>query len=648
MKKNIFKSLLLMLMVSVSVPSCDFLDVVPDEIDTEKDAFSDYSAVRNYLYSCYSYLPNPRSGPSSLDFMTGDEVVTAFEHETFASFPKGNYSSSNPVISYWNSFYNGLRQCYLFLANVDGVHDPALTEQLRTDYKAQVKFLIAYYHYMMIRCYGPVIIVEGVEDVSQSVEDYKARSPLDECVDFVVNLLDEAAAELPATRTDASEFGLATRLIALSIKAKMLLTAASPLFNYGGGSPDGTMQAYYSEFVNNDGTQLMPTSYDASKWERAKTAMKEAIDAAEAAGYSLYAVDDHTEDTNTSPEDPFQHRLRWNIMDYSSGGGAGGNCEVIFADSREEGYYGMQNKAMPYCSGSAWNGVAPTWAMLNRFYTKNGLPWDEDPETKDLDPFEVVTVEEEDADVANPGSQTIAFNLNREPRFYAWVAFQGGYYEVTSANTQGAYQDDASYDSEKRRLVCDFVLGGNCSRGTTSSMRTNNYSPTGYLNKKGVSPDLSMTTSLQGPFFYPWPIVRLADLYLGYAECCVETNDLSNAQTYINRVRTRANIPDVEDAWAGVATLNQAKMREIVRQERMVEFYLENQNFWDMRRWLLAGEHFNHKAQGMNINASSMAAFAELTEVEFERKFETPTNYFLPLPNSDLNTNGNLVNNPGY
>lgn len=645
MKKKSYYIYLLLLSVMIGASSCNYLDVVPDEIDTEEDAFSDYSAVLNYLYSCYSYLPESRSGTSSLDLMTGDEVVTAFEHETFASFPKGNYSSSNTVISYWDTFFNGLRQCYLFLDNVDTVQDSDFTDELRTDFKAQVKFLIAYYHYMLIRCYGPVIIITGVEDVNQNSENYKSRTPLDDCVDFVCNLFDEAAADLPAVRSDASEFGLATSVAAKALKAKMLLYAASPLFNYGGGSPSAEMKSYYESLKNNDGTTLMPLSYDASKWTECQTAMKEAIEAAESAGFSLYDTDDYSEDGNESPEDPYQHRLRWNIMDYSTDGG---NSEVIYADSRSEGYYGIQNKSMPFCSGSAWNGIAPTWAMLNRFYTKNGLPWDEDPETKGLDPLEIVTVDDAHADEAAVGEQTLQFNLNREPRFYAWVAFQGGYYEVTSASTLGAYASDPTYDSEKRRLVCDFVLGGNCSRGTTSSSRTNNYSPSGYLNKKGVSPDYSMTTSLQTPYFYPWPIMRLADLYLGYAEVCVEVNDLETAKTYLNKVRERAGIPDVETSWSGIAALTQDKMRDIVRQERMVELYLENQNFWDMRRWLLAEDYFNTKAQGLNIDATSLAKFATLTEIDFERKFTSPTNYLLPIPNSDLNTNENLVNNPGY
>ena len=72
--------------------------------------------------------------------MTGDEVITAFEHETFAAFPKGNFTASSPVISYWNTLFQGLRQTYIFLNNVDKV--PNLPAGTLADYKAQGTFLI--------------------------------------------------------------------------------------------------------------------------------------------------------------------------------------------------------------------------------------------------------------------------------------------------------------------------------------------------------------------------------------------------------------------------------------------------------------------------------------------------------------------------
>lgn len=619
--------------------SCSYLDVVPDEKATEKDAFEDKDAAKRFVYSCYAYIPNPRSGTGSLDLFTSDEVVTAFEHETFAAFPKGNYSASNPVISYWNSLFQGIKQCYILLNNIDMV--PALEASIKADYIAQAKFLIAYYHFLLVRNYGPVILVKEEPSLTTPADQYAARSPYDECVDYVCQMFDEAAAELPATRINEN-YGLATSVAAKALKARMLLYAASPLFN---GNSE-----FYSSFVNKDGTALMPQAYSAEKWQKAKVAYEEAIRAAEGAGHSLYTSTDYMLDgyDNAEPADPVQHRLRYTIIEPA-------NTEVIWADCRSEGAYSVQNKSLPFCNGSAYNGVSPTLAMLKRFYTKNGLPVDQDPEfPKGNGIYEVTALGEENATIGDPEAKTIRFNLNREPRFYSWVAFQGGFYEIMSASDgNGAYQNDESYnkysDSGRGKLVCDFVIGGNTSRQPAgSSLRTNNYSPTGYLNKKGVVPGYNVRTSLYNPPFYPWPVIRLAELYLGYAEACVECNDLNTAKTYLDKVRTRAGIPTVETSWNGIATLDQAKLREIVRQERTIEFYLENQTFWDLRRWKQAAEYFGVKAKGMNIAGKTIDEFAQETEVSFERKFESPTQYLMPVPLTDVNRNMNLVQNPGY
>lgn len=619
----------------IGFASCDYLDIVPDEKEKAEDAFEDVSAAERYMYSCYAYLPQARSGTSSLDFMTGDEVVTAFEHETFASFPKGNYTASSPVISYWDSFFQGLRQCYILLGNIDRV--PALPENTKLDYIAQTKFLIAYYHYLLVRCYGPVILIKEEPNILTKPEDYLGRTPYDECVDFVCNLFDEAAQGLPATRP-VRYYGLATSVAAKSLKAKMLLYAASPLFN---GNTE-----FYADFKDKEGNLLMPAAYDPQKWVKAKEAYRDAIQFAEASGFGLYTKTDQ-DDGNAEPRDPVQHRLRYNIID-------AGNSEIIWADSRGEGSYGVQNKSLPYSPAAAWNGVAPTLAMLKRFYTKNGLPIEEDPEFHTDEMFDVTTVGQENANEAAVGQKTFKFNLSREPRYYAWVTFQGGFYEVLSAATNGAYSEDASYNEYSGdgygKLVCDFVWGGNCARGIGGSLRGNNYSPTGFLNKKGVNPGFGVAKSLQGPLDYPWPIVRMAELYMGYAEACVETNDLPAATANLNMIRERAGIPTVERSWQEIAgkTLTQDLLRQIVRQERMVEFYLENQNFWDMRRWKMADKYFNVKAQGMNIAAKTIDEFVIPMEVVFERKFESPTQYLLPIPLSDVNKNEKIIQNPGY
>jgi hypothetical protein len=615
----------------------------------------DRQAALNYLYSCYGYLPQPNNGTSSLDLLTGDEVVTAFEHETFAAFPKGNYTASNPVISYWNTLYQGIRQCFTFQDELNkGGNFSGLTDADRADYKAQVKFLLGYYDFLLTRCYGPIILVTSTPDATINPSNYLPRTNYDVCIDSICSYFDQAAAGLVATRTGtrANEFGLATSVAALAMKAKTLLYAASPLFN--GNS------TFYADFKDKDGNALMPLTYDANKWVKARDAYKAAIDSAEAAGYHLYTRSDYKISANAYPSDPYVRCLRYMSTDYEQDDEpAGTNCEVIFADARGEGSYGLQNKSMPYNwnnGNNAWNGIAPTIAMLNRFYTKHGVPMSEDDSLDFSNPWQIVRVDSAHMNEAALKKQTMRFNLDREPRYYSWVAFENGYYEILSASNNGAYSTGNFANTYSNgRITTGFYIGQNCSRGlNTNSLRSNNYSPTGFLNKKFVDPDIiKSATGLSEYHNRPWPVIRLAELYLGYAECCVETGDLETARVYLNKVRTRAGLPTVEEAWSKY-TANPNKpntqdgLREIVRNERMNEFYLENQNFWDMRRWLLAEKYFNVKAQGMNIEATNMTNFAKPTEVTFERKFTSPANYLMPIPSDDMNKNTHIVQNPGY
>ncbi len=643
------------LAVGLTMTSCDYLNVIPAETTTGSDMTKDRQAALNYLYSCYGFLPQANIAQSSLDFFTGDEVISAFEHETFAAFPKGNYSASNPVISYWNTLYQGIRQCYMFQDELNKTGNfLGLEEKDRADYKAQVTFLIGYYHFLLSRCYGPIIIVRQTPDPMILPEEYQGQEPYDECVKFICEKFDEAAKQLPALRTgaQANEFGLATSVAAKAMKAKMLLYAASPLFN--GNSK------FYSDFKDKKGNTLMPLSYDASKWAKAESAFKEAIDAAEAAGYHLYTKGDCKLNKNGYPSDPHVRALRYTITDYTAEDEkAGANPEVIWADARSEGYYGIQNKSIPFINGGwGWNGVAPTIAMLNRFYTKNGLPIDQDKTFDYANRWKPIVVDEAHKSEAYPGRQTLKFNLDREPRYYAWVAFQDGYYEIMSASNNGAYSDDRDYkltsDNTHGQLVCNFILGGNCSRGVdANSKRTSNYSPTGFLNKKFINPDLIKSKTGADYTSTPWPLIRLADLYLGYAECLVETGKLETARTYLDKVRTRAGLPSVEEAWEKFGKepskpTTQEGLRDIVRNERMNEFYLENQNFWDMRRWLLAERYFNVKAQGLNIDAKNIQELGQVKDVIFERKFQAPMNYLLPIPTADINRNDQVVQTPGY
>ena len=97
----------------------NYLDIVPDETATEKDAFANPRAALRYLYSCYGYLPQSNMVQSCMDF-TGDETISPFA-ESYVKFAEGSYDSSNTIISYWNTLFQGIRQCYLLKENIHSV-----------------------------------------------------------------------------------------------------------------------------------------------------------------------------------------------------------------------------------------------------------------------------------------------------------------------------------------------------------------------------------------------------------------------------------------------------------------------------------------------------------------------------------------------
>lgn len=625
--------LLLSLVLAVGLfGACNYLDIVPDETATEEDAFKNPKAAERYLYSCYGYIPRPSNTIEAIDFMTGDEVVTAFEHETFAHFPKGNYSAGNPVISYWTTLFDGIRYCYSLIENVDQV--PNLPAEVAEDYKAQATFLIGYFHYLLIQNYGPTILITEVEDINASSETFKARTPFDECVKFAVEKLDDAAKRLPATRT-GNEFGLATSVAAKAIKAKLLVMAASPLFN-------GNSQ-FYSGFNNPDGTPLMPTSFDQSKWDRALAATKEAISAAEQAGFALYYAQENALPNIPEPTDLTQRSLRLALIDKE------GSKEIVWGDTRQQGWYDVQPKSAPFFSGKpAWNGVAPTLNMVKRFYTENGLPIDQDPTFPSESEWWVL---ENTQGSENYEGKVAKFNMHREPRMYAWVAFQNSYYEIggagnyKSTDPKTLYHPDFARGKNNGKLVMKMLKNQPGGRGA----RNNDYSPTGYLNKKLVNP---RKTPDDWFIAYIHPYVTISDLYLLGAEAATECNDLAAAKTYLNKIRKRAGIPTVDESWAKAKDPSKANtkegMRDIVRQERMIELYLTNQNFWDMRRWLLAEKYFSQKPQGMDVMKNDINEYHTVVTFDVERKFNSPRNYLMPIPQGEINKNENLVQNVGY
>ena len=266
-----------------ALAACDFLDVVPEGQATQEDIFKTSKEARKYLNTLYTYAPNIAAYRYMPDFCAGDDIITATNGQTrYFPYKSMLYNEENASQTYyglWDAttsspsgrtnydMYKGIRYCYIMIDNIDAV--PGISPSVADEFKGEAYFLIAYYHWVLLTHYGPVILVRGQLDMGLPEEQvYVARSPFDECVTFIAETYDRAADLLHGypTRPDA-DLGRATSVAAKAMKARLLLYAASPLCN---GNTE-----FYARFRNNDGTPLMSQTYNPEKWKWALDASKE-------------------------------------------------------------------------------------------------------------------------------------------------------------------------------------------------------------------------------------------------------------------------------------------------------------------------------------------------------------------------------------
>ena len=220
--KKIAKFLIVLGMMG-QLSSCDYLDIVPDERAQESDTWKTEGAVRGYLYSCYGYLPANRTFGNSYWLA---EELTAVTKELFTTFKYGYYSpvSLGFTSNTWSTIWNGIHQCYMFQESLKQVSNEYVTDEMKKQYLAESNFLIAYYHFLSMRSYGPTMIIRSVIDLETPISGFPERSSIDEVVAFINEKLDEAMSEggLPTTWS-GKDYGRATRLAALALKSRVYL-----------------------------------------------------------------------------------------------------------------------------------------------------------------------------------------------------------------------------------------------------------------------------------------------------------------------------------------------------------------------------------------------------------------------------------------
>ena len=616
--------------------SCDnYLDIVPDQTQQVDLLFERKEVAYTALATCYAYLPKNDGVYTS--FMTmSDEITTPIAKETDGvRIMKGQQSASNPKFGLWSgwsdqgSLWEGIRHCNILIENIHNVVD--MSEEEMNSWAAEAKFLKAYYHFLLFTYYGPIPIVDENLPISASDNEVRVkRSTVDQSVDYIVQTIDDAILDLPVRELSSNDLGRIDQVIAKSIKSRVLLYAASPLFN---GNSE-----MYSGFINEDGEHYFNQTYDQTKWDLAKDASLDAINAALENGVGLY------EFSSTPPnyEDEYEeseflrtlYDLKYTIVDKW-------NSELIWGNSnpvRDNDWWQMQAACMmknPSASSveAAWQWIAPTLRIAELFYTENGLPIDQDLTYDFQNRFNTATVGASQNYQAQYGTTTAKLNLNREPRFYSSLGFDRGY-----NRTWGNLWQLRMKKGEIHGRIAN----------------SDDYLITGYALKKLVHPD-SEGDGYNKIVTYAWPMIRLSELYLNYAEAINESAG-PNQEAYdaLNAVRERAGISSVEDAWGNAsisATLNkhttQDGFREIIRQERLIELSFEGNRYNDIRRWKQAEQYFNSPVFGWSVDETSVSGYYNITQVG-TRSFNSPRDYFHPISINEITINPNLTQNLGW
>ncbi|MGC4234408.1 MAG: RagB/SusD family nutrient uptake outer membrane protein [Niabella sp.] len=603
--KRYIKIALTVVLFSALLTSCKkgFLDKVYDEDLTIDSVFANAQYAERFLTSAYFSLPEE---PEWIEWWGRNPFTTASDDLecTWGVFGNqmntGNWNAATVEQNIYRVYWEGIRKVNIFLENIDKtdfserevVVGNKTGEQQKQEFKGEAHFLRAFYHFIEMRVHGPVSILNRSATTDDDYTQIK-RSPYDDCVAFVVDDCDKAAALLPAKR-DAIEYGRATRLAALALKARILLYAASPLYN---GNPD------FANFKDDQGRNLISSNYDPGKWQKAADAAKDCITQAESAGFGLYQP----------TSDPYQNFYRLFIDRW--------NSEVLFA--RNMGRFDR----LEYASGAkgmgGWSGYCPTQELVDAFqmadgstpitgYNTDGTPIINAASGYQETGYTVAAGQYHPAGVRN-------MYVNREPRFYVSINFNG---------------------QQWRGRQLELHNSGRDGRATGNGQ---DYPVTGYLLRKFADEQISLT---QRNFTNKtWIYFRMAEVYLNYAEALNEAQgSVADVYTYVNKVRSRAGLPNLP------AGLSKDEMRERIRHERRIELAFETQRYFDCNRWKIAPETSNKTFYRLSYETGTSIqddAFYKRVVLK-KRIFEAPKHYLWPIPQTEIDRALWIIQNPGW
>lgn len=638
---------LLAFSVGLSMTSCeDYLDKSPESTLSEDDAFKNFRNFQGFIEEIYNCIPDKEKCNYCTSWNWGDDELFNTQGDAHMTHQAdlGNFrawrsndqswlyrSSSNPTSmnsfdhSLWPHSWYCIRKANIGLANLNKLVG---TQEEKDLIAGQLYFFRAWWHFELMTYWGGLPYIDQVLGATQELT--LPRLSYQECADKAAADFRKAADLLPID-WDKTSAGKSTegknqlrinKIMALGYLGKNYLWAGSPLMK--NGAQLGGAQTY---------------NYDEEYCKKAAQAFGELLTLVES-GQTQYALAEYkykniynhekANDAKTCFSDIFYTRRQNWLMP--------GSVEAIFRgpSGNNDGNANNSNWNMSKIWGPKVAGIVghdkiihlPTANLVAMYGMANGLPID-DPQSgfDERYPFK-----------------------NRDPRFYHDILFDGFHFVLA---------EDKLDEAQKPYAYCELYTG--------ADMRSIDLgSRTGYFFQKLVP-----HTCNEGDKEYDWgnnlhtylPYMRLADIYLMYAESCAALGGSSaksencslTALDAINKIRNRCGAEEVHASYIA----DNKKFMDEIRRERAVELSMEGFRFNDLQRWLLLSESpYTEKysvefdrVENPDFYKTNDPADAEVANYRHElivkRVFGTK-HYWLPLPDNDVYLYPEFGQNPGW
>jgi len=499
----------------------DFLDV-KDAAAINPAIWNDENSAKLFLNNLYT-LTMPAFGGDGV----GDGSLNNLSDETSdmsSTILLGTLTTGN-IGTISSSNYQPIRYVNIALKEMES---STLSGDTRNRILGQLYFLRAWQHWKMINIYGGIPYIRevvGYESVDSVLN--APRNKTSECIQLLKQDLELAIQNLPASWT-SEEYGRITRGAAAAFLGRVLLFYASPQFN--------------------------PTN-DINRWKDAYDANVRAKDLCTQDGYLLM-------DITAAPTTQWPVATDFNKIFNTKK--SDGNHEVLIVTPYLQAlkFHGYENSVRPteITNGSGRPSNCPTWDLAISFLMKDGS----------------VAFDKTRKFIGN--IDVNKFYLNRDPRFYATIAYNGCYYPLEGNANRRQWFWTATYKvKDASGKLVDYTY---ISENTTSDKT----SPTGFYCRKMVNPAISGIE--RAKTYTDWIEMRYAEVLLNLAECAFEYQGVNSQVGYDNliAIRKRAGIEAGIDGYYGLKSNSSFSPIELVMNERRIELAFEGKRFFDLRR----------------------------------------------------------------